>query len=400
MKIAKKLGKSIIAAVMCMLLVVTAWATEQIIVNYTAELNDNVICVNELSESKTVTLTAKAGETVEMDSFTAQVTVPEGLKITGIANEPLKFTEDKLNLENGMILWYSSDAENVSNDLFAQVTVEVPVGTPAGAYEIVFEIIDISRDWGMPWEDGQTLTATLTVAEHADGDDADHLCDTCGGEIDGVGCTYVPGEPVWSDDNMTVTVTGTCACGETATATADAEAVVIEGNCQTAGSTTYTATFTESWITEKTVTKVVEGEKDMNVHVGEQTTTHTNNGENHTVTVTCACGGEISSETVDHDFTDGDCVCGAVKPTEPEETEPVDPSEPDVTEGMLGDVDLDGDVDANDLTLLARHVGGIELLEGQALSNADVNGDGAIDANDLTKHARFVGGIITDWNEE
>ena len=64
----------------------------------------------------------------------------------------------------------------------------------------------------------------------------------------------------------------------------------------------------------------------------------------------------------------------------------------------MGDLDLDGDVDANDLTLLARHVGGIEVVtDPSILRNADVDGDGDIDASDLTVHARYVGGIIADW---
>lgn len=66
----------------------------------------------------------------------------------------------------------------------------------------------------------------------------------------------------------------------------------------------------------------------------------------------------------------------------------------------MGDLDLDGDVDAYDLTMLARHVGGIEYITGQALLNADVDGDGLVDAYDLTMHARYVGGIITDWNQK
>ena len=67
---------------------------------------------------------------------------------------------------------------------------------------------------------------------------------------------------------------------------------------------------------------------------------------------------------------------------------------------LLGDVNLDGEVDAEDLTVLARHVAGIEhIATDDGLANADVDGNGEINAEDLTRHARFVAGIITDWNQ-
>ena len=64
-----------------------------------------------------------------------------------------------------------------------------------------------------------------------------------------------------------------------------------------------------------------------------------------------------------------------------------------------GDLDGNGDVDAADLTLLARHVAKIDPLTGQALINADVDRDGDVDSNDLTIHARYVAKIITSWDE-
>lgn len=57
------------------------------------------------------------------------------------------------------------------------------------------------------------------------------------------------------------------------------------------------------------------GEKDANNHVGERKTTYTNNGSNHTVTITCQCGGVVSTETAAHDFKNDahTCVCGKVE---------------------------------------------------------------------------------------
>lgn len=58
---------------------------------------------------------------------------------------------------------------------------------------------------------------------------------------------------------------------------------------------------------------------------------------------------------------------------------------------LVGDVDLDGDLDAADQTALARHVGKIQLLEDpQAIVNADVNFDGVLNAQDLTRMGRLI----------
>lgn len=296
MKIAKKLSRAVIALAVCMLLAVTAWAANEIFVTYSATLDDSVLCVNQLG--KTVTLTVEAQKTegdIKMDSLTAQVTVPEKLKLSGVANTSLGFNENNYNINNGMILWYSSSAEDVTNNLLAKVDIEVPAGTPAGTYEITFLIIDISRQYGTSWEDGTEVTATLTVADHADGDDNDHLCDTCQGVVEGATCTYVPGEYVWSEDNNTCTVVGTCACTETVTAVAVATSTTTEGNCMTEQKTTYTATFTETWAENQT--KEVIGDKDPNNHTGnnhvENKKEATVNEDGYTGDIYCECGVKI-----------------------------------------------------------------------------------------------------------
>ena len=60
-----------------------------------------------------------------------------------------------------------------------------------------------------------------------------------------------------------------------------------------------------------------------------------------------------------------------------------------------GDVNLDCEVNADDLTALARHVAKIEILEdAYALLCSDVDDNGTQSADDLTKLARYVAKII------
>ncbi len=70
---------------------------------------------------------------------------------------------------------------------------------------------------------------------------------------------------------------------------------------------------------------------------------------------------------------------------------------PPVT-GMKGDVDVDGDVDAGDVTTLLRHVAGIEsITDPVGLANGEVNNDDELTAADVTVLLRHVAGIET-WN--
>jgi hypothetical protein len=61
---------------------------------------------------------------------------------------------------------------------------------------------------------------------------------------------------------------------------------------------------------------------------------------------------------------------------------------------LLGDANLDGNVKANDLLLVKKHVLGIGTLEGQGLINSDINGDGNVKANDLLLIKKFILGIV------
>lgn len=70
----------------------------------------------------------------------------------------------------------------------------------------------------------------------------------------------------------------------------------------------------------------------------------------------------------------------------------------DVVIYHYGDLDLNGTVEATDLTAMAKHVGRMEYLNDEWSSKtADVNRDGVIDASDLTILAKYVGRMINSF---
>ena len=50
--------------------------------------------------------------------------------------------------------------------------------------------------------------------------------------------------------------------------------------------------------------------------------------------------------------------------------------------GILGDVNMDGEVTTSDYTLIGLHIEGLSLLTGNALLLADVNQDGVVNDTD------------------
>lgn len=66
---------------------------------------------------------------------------------------------------------------------------------------------------------------------------------------------------------------------------------------------------------------------------------------------------------------------------------------------MLGDVDSSGTVEVNDLVRLARYVAQDQeltpALTAQEVLNADVNCDGNVDSDDLTMIARALARLIS-----
>ncbi len=161
MKKLKKLSVAIVALAMCALLGISVWAANWHDVSYTATFDNANLCVtNAVQEA---TMTVRVSSKVDMDSFTAQLIVPEGLTVKEVTFGDL--TNAIYDETENMIIWWSTSADNVSNDILAVVTVEVPANAKE-TYEIGFEITDISSGYGNVWETGETVYATLTVADH------------------------------------------------------------------------------------------------------------------------------------------------------------------------------------------------------------------------------------------
>ncbi|MBR6740977.1 MAG: hypothetical protein IKM04_07935 [Clostridia bacterium] len=148
-----------------------------------------------------------------------------------------------------------------------------------------------------------TYTAEFSVTAHntSKTENGKHYCSVCNYLMGS--CSYTPANAVWNDDKTECTVTGTCeTCGGKVTASAAiSSAVTTEADCMTEKVTTYTATFTEAWITEKTVKVDVTGEKDPSNHTGG-TPVHENiedakcetAGSYDEVVYCTECGAEVS----------------------------------------------------------------------------------------------------------
>ena len=257
MKNFKKCGVLVLAFLMCTLLVTSVWATNSIDVTY--EANDVSVCVSD--QAQTVTVTVKANKAVAMDSLDAEVSVQDGITLKSIKNDALGFDETNASVKNGTIKWISPVAENVTTNLLAEIEVTVPANTPAGSYEVNFNIITISSDWGMDvWEDGAVVSATITVKDHK-----------------------------WGSYNFTDNKNGT----HTANRVCENDANHVEVYSPVAHSYNKGECLCGNQCT----------------HVGT-TLTYTKNDETHTAT--CTCGVKFAPAA--HEYEDGFCVCGKEEP--------------------------------------------------------------------------------------
>jgi len=359
MKKIKILSIALIILAMCITLGVTSWAADTSSeVAFTATLNTDSLCVNEQEE---VTVTIAASKEIEIFSFDAKIIVPEGWSIKSVTNETLGLVKDE-NYVDGHIVWYNQldNVDNVATTELVTITYAVPKDAK-GDFTLGLTELQLGKLVSPSYEviEKDAVTTTLTIKNH---------------EYEAIDYTW--------EGTTKCTVIGDCKNCDVTTqidSTSITSQVTTPATCENMGKTTYTATYVVDWAEAQT--KEVEDVAKLD---HSYTGALKNDGDTHSYK--CVNGCEDYGNDEPHDFTNGDCACGAEKPA---------------PAGLKGDVNLDGTVGSADLTALARHVGGIETITNTtAFANADVNGDGAVNSADLTKHARYVGGIITDWSQE
>ena len=353
MKKIKKLGVVAIAFAMCMLLGITVWAAGDSTFSYTVQPETSQMCVS--NEARTVTLTVQANKPLDVSSIGATIVV------SGCELESVSVPGSILGAED--FAWVSGDAGNRSTQELIVIKVTVPAGT--GTYSVEVKDVLLTQ-----WTDTIETLTSLTTTAKAEIAVVDH----------DYAVTYN-----FAEDGSSCTANGVCkydaAHTVTATATITSEQTKAP-TCEVMGKTKYTATFTEAWA--KTQTKTLTNVPALDHAWGDPSYTDNEDG---THTANYVCGNDESHTKSDapvaHTYNqEGDkCVCGAEKP------------------GLKGDFDLDGDLDADDLTAFARHVAGIESVPESALRYVDLDGSGEVDADDITTLARYIAGIITEWPE-
>ena len=75
------------------------------------------------------------------------------------------------------------------------------------------------------------------------------------------------------------------------------------------------------------------------------------------------------------------------------------PSETDVTAGLPGDADLNGEVDILDVITINKAILGKEVLEGQGLVNVDFNKNNKPESTEATAVLKYIVGLIKDFSD-
>lgn len=161
MKEMKRIISAVMAVVLCLnLCFSTAWAEN---LNTAVKTTLDVSTLEVKDVDQTVALTIEMEKDIVIDGFGGQLYWPQEIKLTSISNEELGLTGGDYNLANGTFGWSSPDAENQNFKYIITAVFTVPANTTAGTYEIGVKDLEITCDYGTPYDDAKALAASSTL---------------------------------------------------------------------------------------------------------------------------------------------------------------------------------------------------------------------------------------------
>lgn len=364
----RKITSFILALALTLSLLVTAGAADpgkvDLVITPRAEKVDDNVLFDIYLEPNNVT---------EIAAFQFAVTA-QGGKIIGVAYlNNGKYTEDGTSIQNptnGGLVFYPDkvSATGFTNGYFEQFGGQrsgdgstykfVAAGTARVAYT------DEDKNTSMPahiWNDPEkTKIVTLKVQMDEDATECSLVADIATSSKFSVG--------TWGNNNT----------------------VSDNGTTGTPASTPYTPASPTGVTVRGTVTSFGNDTDKVTIYLMEQGKTEASyetvvQGKTASYSITNVASGAYTMKVMkqNHVTREYTITVGSNNVTQNAEI------------SLLGDVNMDGNVDADDVTALLRHVSRIELLSSDyATVLGNVTGDTATDADDVTKLLRYVSRII------
>lgn len=166
MKLGKKLLSIVLAAVLCLSMVPSAFADNSLGVTYQAKLSASEL--TQSTEAQEVVLEINANSVITYDSIGAEIKIPSGWELTAIANKEVTLLSSEYTLKaadgTGSIGFQSRSGDNETITNICVLTYKVPANAAPGVYQLGIEKLEIAKDYGTDiWEKSGAITATLTI---------------------------------------------------------------------------------------------------------------------------------------------------------------------------------------------------------------------------------------------
>ena len=161
MKKTKKTLALVLSAILCLNLFVLTASAKNLGTGVSATLSIDQMSVS--SSDQTVTLTVAMQNSITADGFSGTLYWPEELTLTSISSELPGFGGSDYNLNNGKVYWSEENVENITVSGLLTAVFTIPANTAAGTYEIGIKDVEITSDYGIPYDDAKALTASAAL---------------------------------------------------------------------------------------------------------------------------------------------------------------------------------------------------------------------------------------------